>query len=107
LWIINYLFPDGPLHEFYIEKIRHYSRRLVEVEDLNIEDYEERILPVQRNLMQGDYADLYSQNALNGVEIVELLAANKNGQEVIKKVNQLLEQNKKATTEIYKLLDPI
>jgi uncharacterized protein (UPF0216 family) len=95
------------LHEFYIEKIRHYSRRLVEVEDLNIEDYEERILQVQRNLMQGDYADLYLQNALNGVEIVELLAANKNGQEVIKKVNQLLEQNKKATTEIYKLLDPI
>ena len=91
---------------FFIEKIKYYSRRLVEAQDLDIEDYEEKISQVQRNLMQSDYADLYLQNTLNGVDIMKLLRSSKKGK-IIEKIIGLLKKGSKANKEIYKLLDPM
>src|SRR3989339_1990785 len=106
-WIINYLFPDGPLHEFFIERIRYFSRRLTEEdEDLDVEDYENKISRIQRNLLQGVYADLYLQNALNGVKIMDLLRLTKRDWLIIT-INDLLRDGSKANRKIFKLLDPL
>lgn len=105
-WIVNYLFPDGPVHEFYTEKIHYFSRKLVDIANLDIEDYEAKVSQVQRDLMQGDYADLYLQNALNCVEIIKTLKDYKK-ESIIKKALNLLKQGKKANKEIYKLFDSV
>lgn len=106
-WIVNYLFPDGPLHEFYIDKIKYYSRRLVEEEFLDVEDFEARILQIQRYLIQSDYADLYLLNALAGVKLMKILR-NKKMDKLINNVKNLIEkEGKEENKKIYKLLDPI
>ncbi len=106
-WVVNYLFSDGPLHEYYIDKIKYYSRRLVEVGDLDVEDFEAQISQVQRNLMQSDYADLYLLNALNGVKLMQVLR-DKKMHKLINDVKKLIEkQDKKENSKIFKLLDPV
>lgn len=105
-WTVNYLFPDGPVHEFYVDKLAHYSRRLVEVEEKEVDDYEHEISVIQRDLTQTDYADLYLQNTLHGIKIIELLRKNKMDN-LIDSINSLVYKGERGVDESHKLLDPI
>ncbi|NQT49123.1 hypothetical protein HQ571_00335 [Candidatus Kuenenbacteria bacterium] len=107
-WIINYLFPDGPLHGFYVENLKNYARRLANDVDLDIHDYEEKYLSIQRDLLQNDYADLYLQNALRCVDLFKVLKAEPKTKKIIEKIEPLIEkQNAASNKKIYQLLDPI
>ncbi|OGG72608.1 hypothetical protein A3A38_02960 [Candidatus Kaiserbacteria bacterium RIFCSPLOWO2_01_FULL_53_17] len=74
-WVVNYLFPDGPLHEFFVDNLKDGIRKFIDIEE-DVEAFEEKILRIQRDLLQGDYADLYLQQTLSGVVILELLGNN-------------------------------
>ncbi len=107
-WIINYLFPDGPLHGFYVENLKNYARRLVNDVDLDIHDYEEKYLSIQRDLLQNDYADLYLQNALRCVDLFKALQAEFKTKKIIEKIKPLIEkQDNVSNKKIYQLLEPI
>lgn len=107
-WIVNYLFPDGPIHEFYVERLMHYARRLVDSSDIEISDYEAKVTEIQRDLIQGDYADLYLQNALNCVYLMELINKDKSLSAMVGKVRPLLQtESKKDLKQVYALLDPV
>ena len=108
-WIVNYLFADGPIHEHYVDRIKFYSRLAVDVQELDIHDYEKKILEVERNLLQSDYADLYLRFALNGVVLMRLLRKNKKLFNIAKKVKLLIKEEspEKNNPLIYKKLDII
>jgi len=107
-WVVNYLFADGPLHEYYVDKIKFYSRRLVDINGIEVEEYERKIMEIQRDLMQSDYADLYLQSAFNGVNLMKVLRKDKKLSAIIKKIKPLVEKNeKKNNLYVYKNLDYI
>lgn len=83
-WIVNYLFPDGPVHDFYVTALRDSIRKFVDVGD-EIEDFESRVVQIQRDLLQSDYADLYLRQALSGVKLIEILRKNENTNEILEK----------------------
>lgn len=106
-WIVNYLFADGPLHDFFVDNLRSLIHKFVDVGE-DVEDFEQRILGVQRDLLQGDYADLYLQQALNGDSLMQKMhdkeVISKKLDEVTKLID-LRDENKKA--EINVLWDDI
>src|SRR3989344_8710404 len=51
-WIVNYLFPDGPLHDFYVDTLKNSIRKFVDVGD-EVEDFESRVMIIQRDMLQG------------------------------------------------------
>lgn len=71
-WIVNYLLPDGPIHDYFVTNLRNLIRKLIDVGD-SVEDFEQRVEAIQRDLLQGDYSDLYLQQALSGVKLYEQL----------------------------------
>jgi hypothetical protein len=71
-WIVNYLFPDGPVHEFFVNNLKDLIRKIVDVGD-SVDDFEDQIDHMQRDLMQGSYGDMYLQQALSGVKLYEQL----------------------------------
>lgn len=73
-WIVNYLFADGPIHEFYVDILRNSIRKFVDVTE-EVEEFEDKVLLVQRDLLQSDYADYYLRQALDGVRLIKLLEA--------------------------------
>lgn len=107
-WIINYLFPDGPLHGFYVENLKSYARLLVNDIDLDIDEYEEKYLSIQRDLLQNDYADLYLQNALNCVKLLDHLRKNSKTKDILNKVEAMIQKDGRADTKkVFPILDPI
>jgi hypothetical protein len=105
-WVINYIFADGPLHEYYVTRIRYYSRRIADIEVMGIEDYEARIHEIERDFIQSDYADLYLQSALASVELMEILRKDGKFEKSIEGVKSRI-NNKNNNSQVYKLLDPI
>ncbi|KKR91180.1 MAG: hypothetical protein UW74_C0029G0002 [Candidatus Giovannonibacteria bacterium GW2011_GWC2_44_8] len=97
-WIINYLFPDGPIHDFLVDNLKNLIRKFIDVTE-DIEDFEQRVVRIQRDLLQSDYADLYLQQALDGVKAVELLKANKKIAEKLPTVTQLIDEHSHSNTE--------
>lgn len=75
-WIVNYLFADGPLHNFFVDNIRSLIHKFAEVGE-NVEDFEQKVAMIQRDLFQGNYADLYLEQALSGNRLMKLLMDNK------------------------------
>lgn len=71
-WIVNYLFADGPIHEFYVGHLKKLVRKLVPIEK-DVEAYENKIASIERLLMQTDYADDYLKYALNCNIIIQFL----------------------------------
>ena len=71
-WIVNYLFVDGPLQDYFVDNLVKLIRKFVEITG-DIEEYETNVATVQRDLLQGDYADLYMRQALDGVELMKIL----------------------------------
>lgn len=108
-WVVNYLFADGPIHEHYVDRIKFYSRLAIDAQELDIQDYEKKVLKVERNLLQSDYADLYLRFALNGVTLMRFLRKDKKFLGIIKEVKLLVEKEnpKKNNPLIYKKLDTI
>ena len=72
-WIINYIFCDGPLHSFYVDKIRECIRKIGVTSGVKAETEELYLKEMERILLQSDYADIYLRNALTGVGIVNIL----------------------------------
>ncbi|MFA6421834.1 MAG: hypothetical protein WCV92_00285 [Candidatus Buchananbacteria bacterium] len=92
-WIVNYLFPDGPIHDFYVEVLKNSIRKFTDVSD-EVEEFEGKITRIQRDLLQSDYADLYLQQALNSVELYELLASSKNSKSILSKAEDIISHHK-------------
>ena len=69
-WIINYLFCDGPLHDYYVSKVKEYAEQIADWNE--VEDKEISTLQTERDLLQGDYADLYLKQTLEGIEIYDV-----------------------------------
>lgn len=103
-WIVNYLFPDGPVHDFFIDTLKDSIRKFVSIGE-DTEDFEGKILIIQRDLLQGDYADLYLSQALDGVELVKKLEDNPNTKVLIADASSLIEEdavgNAEAINEVW------
>jgi len=87
-WIVNYLFADGPLHDFFVDNIRSLIHKFTEVGN-DVEDFEREVSMIQRDLFQGSYADLYLEQALSGNRLMKLLQSD----ESVKKEMILLIKN--------------
>ena len=104
-WVINYIFADGPLHEFYVDQLKAFARKMVDVSD-DIEEYEQRIIQIQRDLLQTDYADIYLVQALHGVVVMKFLEQDDFSKEIVEKIIPLIDEhsdkNNEAITELWK-----
>lgn len=106
-WVINYVFADGPLHEFYVDQLKAFARKMVDVSD-DVEEYEQRIIQIQRDLLQTDYADIYLVQALHGVDIMKFFEQDEFSKAVIDKVIPLIDQHDdKNNEEIIELWKPV
>ncbi len=74
-WVVNYLFPDGPVHDFFVDMVRKYARILADTGD-TLEAFETKALQIERDMLQSDYADLYLRQALSGVRVAHHLEQN-------------------------------
>gem|GEM_PF-1342738 len=101
-WIVNYLFADGPIHEYYVDRLKQYARRLIEVEGVEIHDYESRAIALQRDLMQGEYADLYLQDALNCEATIALLRQDKKTGKLLDEIGILISKKDAKDKELSK-----
>jgi hypothetical protein len=106
-WVINYVFADGPIHEFYVDQLKAFARKMVDVSD-DIEEYEQRIIQIQRDLLQTDYADIYLVQALHGVIIMHFFEHDEFSKAIIDKIIPLIDQHTdKNNQEIIELWKPI
>ena len=106
-WVINYVFADGPLHEFYVDQLKAFARKMVPVTD-DIEEYEQRIIHIQRDLLQTDYADIYLVQALHGVDVMKFLESDEFSRPIIEKIIPLIDEHTdKNNQEILTLWEPI
>ncbi len=106
-WVVNYLFADGPLHDFYVDNLKNFIRKFVDVTE-DIEDFENKVIRIQRDLLQSDYADLYLRQALSGVEIVRLLKENPKTKPLVDQAINLINQDPQENIdEINQIWDKI
>lgn len=106
-WIVNYLFADGPLHDFFVDSLRGLIHKFVDVGE-DVEDFEQRILQIQRDLLQGDYADLYLQQALSGTHLVAKMKANDVINSKLNEIIPLIDSKQKSEKEkIYAMWDDV
>ena len=106
-WVINYVFADGPIHEFYVDQLKAFCRKMVDVED-DIEEYEEKIIRIQRDLLQTDYADIYLVQALQGVRVMKFLEQDEFSKKIIAPIIPLIdEHDDKNNKKIIELWKPI
>lgn len=96
-WVINYLFADGPLHEFYVNQVRACIPKLID-HTLETEQYEYTLANAERNLLQSEYSDLYLLNALKSVDLVTHLQTDELGQKVYREIQEKLATEKNAST---------
>ena len=106
-WIINYGMCDGPLHKYYVERLKKYSDLVADWEDL--EEKSDKILKVERALLQGDYGDFYMDLVLKGIKIHEILKNSKVFQREVLELKFALEikDNKLAYEAVEKILQKI
>ncbi len=89
-WIVNYLFADGPLHDYFVDNLKNLIRKFIDVTE-DIEDFEGKVVRIQRDLLQGDYADLYLRQALSGVDLMKLLNENPKTRKLVDKATKLID----------------
>lgn len=87
-WIINYLWCDGPLHNFYVDKIKEFAEKIAEWSE--IEEKEKAVLEIERALLQSDYADLYLERALGGLEVYEIIHSIPEIKEILMKLQEVI-----------------
>lgn len=106
-WVINYVFADGPLHEFYVDRLKAFARKMVPVTD-DIEEYEQRIIHIQRDLLQTDYADIYLVQALHGVRVMEFMEQDEFSRQHLQRITPLIDEHSdKNNQHIIELWKPI
>lgn len=106
-WVINYVFADGPIHEFYVDQLKAFARKIVDATD-DVEEYEKRIIQLQRDLLQTDYADIYLVQALHGVNVCEFFEKDAFSKKITNKIIPVIDQHEeKQTKKIIKLWKPI
>jgi len=106
-WIVNYLFPDGPIHDFIVDNLKGLIRKFVAMSD-DVEEYEQKIERVQRDLLQSDYADLYLTQALEGVKVFKRLEEHPKIAKILPQVIQLIDAHtKENTAQINKYWDSV
>lgn len=106
-WVVNYLFADGPLHDFFVDNLKDSIRKFLNVSE-DVEEFEQNIIKIQRDLLQSDYADLYLRQALEGEKLVELLTKNNETNEYVKRAEAFIKQNKEENNQnINKIWDVI
>ena len=93
-WVVNYLFPDGPIHDYFITNLKNHIRKIADVGE-SAEDFEQKIEALQRDLLQGEYADLYLQQALDGVKLYEQMQAHPEIAPYLHKAEHLIGENTK------------
>ena len=91
-WIVNYLFPDGPVHDFFVDSLKNLIRKFVDIGE-DAEEFERKIVQTQRDLLQGGYADLYLRQAINGVRLVKLLESNTKTAPLLFEATNLIDQH--------------
>ncbi len=91
-WIVNYLFSDGPLHEFFISNLKRLIYKIVDVGN-DAEDFEEKISSLQRDLIQTDYADLYLLDSFGGQKILEILSKDPEIKKLLNRAIILIDEN--------------
>lgn len=106
-WVINYVFADGLIHEFYVDQLKAFSRKMVDVID-DIEEYEQRVIQIQRDLLQTDYADIYLVQALHGVIVMDFLENDEFSKDIVSKIIPLIDEHTDKNNEkIIELWKPI
>jgi len=106
-WVINYVFADGLIHEFYVDQLKAFSRKMVDVVD-DIEEYEQRVIQIQRDLLQTDYADIYLVQALHGVVVMKFLEEDEFSKNIVDQIIPIIDEHNDANNEkIIELWKPI
>jgi len=106
-WVINYVFADGLIHEFYVDQLKAFARKMVDVTD-DVEEYEQRVIKIQRDLLQTDYADIYLVQALHGVIVMKFLEQDEFAKKILDQVIPLLdEHDDKNNAKILELWKPL
>lgn len=106
-WVINYLFADGLIHEFYVDQLKAFARKMVHVTD-DIEEYESKIIHIQRDLLQTDYADIYLVQALHGVVVMKFLEQDDFSKNILNDIIPLVDEHDEKNNErIIELWKPI
>lgn len=106
-WPVNYLFADGPLHDFYVDNLRNLIRKFIDATE-DVEDFEGRVVRVQRDLLQSDYADLYLRQALEGTSAMEIMQKHPKISTLFPAVTKLIDEHEhKNTAEINKVWEQV
>lgn len=90
-WVANYIFPDGPIHDFFVTNLKKLIHKFVDVGD-DVEDFENNVALIQRDLMQTDYADLYLKDSMAGKKILDILQSNAKTKTILEDVTKLIDK---------------
>jgi len=106
-WVINYVFADGLIHEFYVDQLKHFARKIVDVVD-DIEEYEQEVIKIERDLLQTDYADIYLVQALHGIQVMKFLQEDEFSKDIISRIVPIIDQHDESNMDkIAELWKPI
>ncbi|HLC32593.1 MAG TPA: hypothetical protein VJJ82_02100 [Candidatus Nanoarchaeia archaeon] len=100
-WMVNYGFCDGPLHDFYVERIKQYSERIAAWD--NPDDKENSVQLIERTLLQGDYADLYLQRVFTGIKLYDSLAESVEFAQEVRELKDYIARRDEA--KAYRIID--
>ncbi|HEX8974464.1 MAG TPA: hypothetical protein VF817_03185 [Patescibacteria group bacterium] len=103
-WVVNYLFADGPLHDYFVDSLRNLVYKMVDAGE-STEEFEQKISSIQRDLLQGSYADLYLQQALSGERLLIGAKQNKLANDLIEKAEKIIHENPADRNELKELWD--
>jgi hypothetical protein len=97
-WIVNYLFPDGRIHDYIVDNLKNLIRKFIDVTE-DVEDFEQKVVRIQRDLLQSDYADYYLQQSFGGAKVLGLLEANGDFSKQLAEVTKLIDEHNHSNSE--------
>ena len=97
-WVVNYLFADGPLHDYFVTHLKALIRKFIDATE-DIEEYEHQVLLAERDLMQTDYADLYLDSALKSIETAILLESNPKIASFVQEATELIKKHQQENAD--------
>lgn len=78
--------------------MKNLIRKFIDASE-DVEDFEGRVVRVQRDLLQSDYADLYLRQALDGANAMELMLKHPKVATLLPKVTELVDAHTHSNTE--------
>lgn len=97
-WIVNYLMADGPIHEYIVDNLKNLIHKFIDVTE-NVEDFEQKVVRIQRDLLQSDYADMYLTSALDGLKAYELMQKHPSLSKILADATELIDAHSHSDTE--------